>query len=107
MNYTCVTQDEGAIPAASIFSELASTSDTPRHLRSKDDTTKDVATHHAAGDSRQQAVSSDTPRSIGATKSATRLLAQYPDLAAVAAAWPDVPEAVRAGVVAMVKAAKV
>ncbi len=28
-----------------------------------------------------------------------------PDLAAVVAAWPDVPEAIKAGIVAMVKAA--
>ena len=29
----------------------------------------------------------------------------YPDLAAVVAAWPELPEAIRAGIVAMVKAA--
>jgi hypothetical protein len=34
-------------------------------------------------------------------------MAEYPDLAVVSAAWPDVPEAVRAGIVAMVKAATV
>jgi hypothetical protein len=28
-----------------------------------------------------------------------------PDLAAVAAAWPDLPEPIRAGILAMVKAA--
>ena len=30
----------------------------------------------------------------------------YPDLAAVVNAWPDLPEALKAGIVAMVKAAK-
>jgi hypothetical protein len=39
------------------------------------------------------------------TKSATGLVAEYPDLAMVAAAWPELPDAVRAGIVAMVEAA--
>jgi len=30
----------------------------------------------------------------------------YPDLAAVVEAWPDLPEALKAGIVAMVKAAE-
>jgi hypothetical protein len=30
-------------------------------------------------------------------------MAEYPDLTVVAAAWPELPEAVRAGIVAMVK----
>ena len=33
------------------------------------------------------------------------LVEESPDLAAVVKAWPDLPEAVRAGIVAMVKAA--
>ena len=30
----------------------------------------------------------------------------YPDLAAVVAAWPELPDAIRTGIVAMVKAAR-
>jgi len=30
----------------------------------------------------------------------------YPDLAAVVDAWPDLPEAIKAGILAMVKAAR-
>jgi hypothetical protein len=40
-----------------------------------------------------------------ATKSAGKTPAD-PDFAAVAAAWDDLPDAVRAGIVAMVKAAR-
>jgi hypothetical protein len=31
----------------------------------------------------------------------------YPDLAAVVDAWPELPEALKAGIVAMVKAARI
>ncbi len=42
---------------------------------------------------------------LTATQNATRLLPDDPGLAAVVAAWPDLPEAIKAGIVAMVKAA--
>jgi len=42
---------------------------------------------------------------VRATESATSLLPEYPELAVVLAAWPELPEAVRADIVAMVKAA--
>ncbi|MGO8903887.1 MAG: hypothetical protein ACLQU5_36960 [Isosphaeraceae bacterium] len=41
-----------------------------------------------------------------ATQGTTRLLPDNPDLAAVVAAWPSLPEAIKAGIVAMVKAAR-
>jgi hypothetical protein len=40
-----------------------------------------------------------------ATESATSLLPDDRDLAVVVAAWPELPEAVRAGIVALAKAA--
>jgi hypothetical protein len=46
-------------------------------------------------------------RTPTATKSATTYPeVADPDLAAVVAAWPTLPEAIRAGIVAMVKAAR-
>ena len=60
--------DAGAIPAASTFSELASTSDTSRLVTSQDAIGKEVATHDDAGESRQQAASSVMPRPMTATK---------------------------------------
>jgi hypothetical protein len=45
------------------------------------------------------------PRPQRATESATGVTAKYPDLAVVSSAWPELPEAVRAGIVAIVKAA--
>jgi hypothetical protein len=68
---------------------------------------KQVVAHHNEGDSRQQAASSVMPRPPRATKSATRVLTEYPDFAVVLSAWRDLPEAIRADIVAMVKAASV
>ena len=49
------------------------------------------------------------PRSLRATAGATGScqpdVTTGPDLAAVVEAWPDLPEAIKAGIVAMVKAA--
>jgi len=42
---------------------------------------------------------------VRATESATSLLTEYPDLAVVVAAWPELPDAIRAGIVAMVTSA--
>jgi hypothetical protein len=99
-------RDAGAILAASIFSELASTSDTSRHLTSKDDTAKDVATHKDRPNLRQEATTNGGTRPSRATESATRPLSVDPDLAVVLAAWRELIVAVRAGIIAMVKAAK-
>jgi len=46
----------------------------------------------------------DLSRPQRATKSATRPLPDDPDLAAVVTAWPDLPEVIRAGIMAMIKA---
>ena len=48
---------------------------------------------------------SDSIRPPTATPNATRLLPDDPDLAAVVSAWSDLPKAIKAGIVAMVKAA--
>jgi hypothetical protein len=103
----CGRSDAGAIPAASTFSERASTSDSSRHLTPNDNITEQVATHYEAGDSRQQSASSVLPRPHGATECATRPVAEYPDLAAVVMAWPELPQAVRAAIAAMVRATDV
>ncbi len=55
--------------------------------------------------SRQYPNESGSIRSLTATQNATRLLPDDPDLAAVVNAWPDLPEAMKAGILAMVKAA--
>jgi len=54
---------------------------------------------------RQQETVADCDRPQTATEKATGLLPSDPGLAAVIDAWPELPEAVRAGIVAMVKAA--
>ena len=55
--------------------------------------------------SRQYPNESGSIRPLTATQNATRLLPDDPGLAAVVGAWPDLPEALRAGILAMVKAA--
>ncbi len=86
------------------FSEQASTSDSGRQNASETATAKELAAHHSEGDPRQQAASSVMPRSTGATKSATDLLAQYPDFAVVVAVWPGLSETSRDDIMAMVNA---
>ena len=54
---------------------------------------------------RQYPNESGSIRPATATQNATRLLPDDAGLAAVVDAWPDLPEAVKAGIVAMVKAA--
>jgi len=59
--------------------------------------------------SRQHPYQSDSIRPLTADQKADRLCPPHvtndPDLAAVAEAWPELPEAIKAGIVAMVKAA--
>ncbi len=55
--------------------------------------------------SRQYPNESGSIRPATATQNATRLLPEDSDLAAVVDAWSDLPEALKAGIVAMVKAA--
>ncbi len=56
--------------------------------------------------SRQYPNESGSIRPLTATQNATRLLPDDPGLAAVVEAWPELPEAIRTGIVAMVKAAE-
>jgi len=97
----------GAIPAASTFSEHASTRDSGRHITSKLPDCKGVAPCKRRPDLRQRATANGGRRPARGTESATSPLPDDPDLAVVVAAWPELPEAVRAGIVAMVKDASV
>jgi len=54
--------------------------------------------------SHQHPNESGSIRPLTATQNATRLLPDDPGLAAVVEAWPDLPEAIRAGILAMVRA---
>jgi hypothetical protein len=82
-----------------------SISDKPRHDTSKLSDDDEVASHNERRDLRQVTTECDGSRPRRATESATRLMAEYPDLAVISSAWPELPEAVRAGIVAIVKAA--
>jgi len=55
--------------------------------------------------SRQEPTQAAPKRPLTATQNATRLLPEDSDLAAVVDAWHRLPEAIKAGIVAMVKAA--
>ena len=70
----------------------------------KPPTPKGVSLFQEQPDSRQQAAASVDPRPGRATKSATEWLPDDPDLGAIIDAWPELPAAVKAGIVAMVKA---
>jgi hypothetical protein len=60
------------------------------------------------GRSRQHASGSVPVRPPTATQNATRdCVVPDPDLAAIVAAWPELPEAIKAGILAMVKAARI
>ncbi len=54
---------------------------------------------------RQEPTQAAPKRLPTATQNATRLLPEDSDLTAVIDAWPDLPEALKAGIVAMLKAA--
>lgn len=61
---------------------------------------------HSDRGSRTEPIQNDSPRLPRATRGATRdRVVPDPDLAAIVAAWPELPEALRAGILAMVKAA--
>jgi hypothetical protein len=60
---------------------------------------------HSNPASRQEPTQSAPKRPLRATVGATGALPADPDLATVIDAWNRLPEAVRAGIVAMVKAA--
>ncbi len=59
---------------------------------------------HSLLSSRQDTTDSASIRPPTATQNATRLLPDDPGLAAVVDAWPDLPEAIRAGILAMIGA---
>jgi len=54
---------------------------------------------------RKEETGADCDRPQTATENATRLLPEDSDLASVIEAWDRLPEAIKAGIVAMVKAA--
>ena len=57
------------------------------------------------GSTRLNPTHSDMTRPSRATQGATHLLPDDPGLAAVVEAWPELPDAIKAGIVAMVRAA--
>jgi hypothetical protein len=61
---------------------------------------------HAILSSRQEPTDNDQKRPPTATENATWLVPEDPDLATVIEAWDRLPAALRAGIVAMVKAAR-
>jgi len=65
---------------------------------------------HPSPSSRQYPNESGSIRPLTATQSATHpcqpAVTTDPDLAAVVDAWPELPEAIKAGIVAIVKAAR-
>jgi hypothetical protein len=110
MNYRWVrvgSRDAGAIPAASTFSVQVSTGDSKRQDSSNFPDGSGVATNADRRHLRQGATANGGTRPGYATESATNSLNDDPDLAVVVAAWPELPETIRAGIVAMVKAATV
>ncbi len=65
---------------------------------------KELGQGEIPGQTRQHATMTGPVRPLTATENATGLLPGDPDLATVIDAWDGLPEAVRAGIVAMVKA---
>jgi hypothetical protein len=97
----------GAIPAASTLSAQASTGDRKRHIASEVADPEGVVPQQGRRDFRQVATANGGSRPPRATESATKPPPDDSDLAVVLAAWPNLPDTVRAGIVAMVKAATV
>jgi hypothetical protein len=98
---TCGFREAGAIPAASTFSVHASPDDIERQDASKLHDDDRVPSHEDRPDFRQEATVNGGSRPGRATESATGTLFNDPNLAVVVAAWPEFPEAVRAGILAM------
>jgi hypothetical protein len=91
----------GAIPAASTFSEHVSTDDKWRLDTSKLADTQDVTSLKGSTEVRQIPTANGGTRPVRATESATNSVNDDPDLAFMVAAWPDLPDTVRAGILAM------
>ena len=87
-------------PGFEPMSEGGQTSDTPGTGRSQSEETERVTTSQGehSGDS------AGHPEDVPASAACCTCVAQ-PDLHAVAEAWPHLPEAVKAGIAAMVRAA--
>jgi hypothetical protein len=100
------SRDAGAIPAASTFSEHASTGDAGRHDASELPDRQTVASDDESSELRQGTSASGGSRPARATESATSWVTDDSDLADVVAAWAELPRTVRAGILAMVKAAR-
>jgi hypothetical protein len=92
------------IPPPPLFSEHTSANDSTRLDASNPPIPRGVRSFLDAGDLQQDATTCDHLRSPRATKNATRALPDDPDLAAVVTAWSSLPGAVRAAIVAMVRA---
>jgi hypothetical protein len=91
-------------PPPPLFSEHTSTNDNTRLDASNPAIPSGVTSFLDSRDLQQDATACDHLRSPSATKNATRALPDDPDLAAVVTAWPSLPEAIRAGILAMVRA---
>jgi hypothetical protein len=102
----CGTRASGAIPAASTFSVHATSSDRSSQNPSNLPDCSRVASHKGRPGFRQGTTANVGPRPVRATKNATNSLPDDRDLAVVLAAWPELSDTVRAGIVAMVKASR-
>jgi hypothetical protein len=91
-------------PPPPLSSEHTSTRDSECQNAHKPPSRKGVLSFQELPISCQEATASVNPRPGRATESATGWLSDDPDLAAVVAAWDRLPAAVRAGIVAMVRA---
>ena len=91
-------------PPPPSFSVHPSTSDRTRLDATNLPVPRGVMSFPGWPDSRREPAGSDSRRPPRATKSATRPLPEDLDLAAVVSAWPNLPDAVRAGILAMVRA---
>jgi len=81
-------------------------SERTRQNTSKAANSNELRQAHSDSASRTEPTQDDPRRPPRATRGATRdCIVDDPDLAAVVAAWPELPEAIRAGILAMVKAA--
>ena len=100
--YDVSDETAGAIPAASTFSVQASTSDSTHQDTCKFSDCDGVLLQDQMVVFCQQATVCGGSRPPRATESATGPRVIDPALAAVVAAWPDLPATVQAGILAMV-----